>query len=61
MAFTFKDRRSRSTIMKKSMDIRHKCKYIIKYILIKITNNIEKKQNNPKITIFKKLCILKKL
>ena len=42
--------------MKKIMDIKDICENIITYILIfKITNNIEKKRNKPKITIFEKL------
>ena len=31
------------------------CRYNMKYILVfKITNNIEKKQNKPKFTVFEK-------
>ena len=41
--------------MKKIMDINDICDKIITYILIfKTTNNIEKKRNKPKITIFEK-------
>ena len=50
-----KDRRNNLIIMKKIMHIRDICEIIIKYNLIfKITNNIEKKRKNPKITIFEK-------
>ena len=39
--------------MKKIMDIKNICENIITYTLIfKITNNIEKKQNKPNISIF---------
>ena len=42
--------------MKKIMDIKGICEIIITYTLIfKITNKIEKKRKNPKITIFEKL------
>ena len=42
--------------MKKILDIKGICENIKTYILIfKITNNIEKQRNKPKITIFVKL------